>query len=348
MVYQLANGLAGIPNLDLHVVLLNKDRLAKKLEKCGIEVHIIEESKNSFFAIVRSVRKLVAEFSPDVIHSHRYKENMLAWIAAIGSKNIKLVATQHGMPETVGEGISFTDRLKTGLFFRMLSCCFDRTVLVSVEMRQLLSGSYGFSSKDMAVIHNGISIPKNISHRKGKRVVIGSAGRLFPVKDFSLFVDLARFLVTQSDAVDFVLAGDGPQHAMLEEKIKSYGLQERFRILGRQDDMDAFYRNLDVYINTSVHEGIPMSVLEAMSYGLPVVAAKVGGFPEIVQNGEQGFLVDVRNKNAYVDHILELILNPGLRLTMAKSARKRVVDYFSQKTMAEKYYQLYGKLLSGE
>ena len=91
-----------------------------------------------------------------------------------------------------------------------------------------------------------------------------------------------------------------------------------------------------------------MSVLEAMSYGLPVVAAKVGGFPEIVQNGEQGFLVDVRNKNAYVDRVLELILNQDLRLKMAKSARKKIVDYFSQKTMAEKYYQLYGKLLSRE
>ena len=348
MVYQLVNGLAGIPNLDLLIVLLNKGRLAKKLEKRGIEVHIIEESKHSFLAIVRSVRKSVAEFSPDVIHSHRYKENMLAWFAAIGRKNIKLVATQHGMPETGGEAISWADRLKTGLFFRMLSCCFDRTVLVSGEMRQLLFGSYGFSSKDIAVIHNGISIPKNISHRNGQRVVIGSAGRLFPVKDFSLFVDLAHFLVMQIGTVDFVLAGDGPQHAMLEEKIKSYGLQERFRILGHQDDMDAFYRNLDLYINTSIHEGIPMSVLEAMSYGLPVVAAKVGGFPEIVQNGEQGFLVDVRNKNAYVDRVLELILNQDLRLKMAKSARKKIVDYFSQKTMAEKYYQLYGKLLSRE
>jgi glycosyltransferase involved in cell wall biosynthesis len=346
MVNQLVNELSTFPEVGLRVVLLNKGRLAKELVKLGIEVLVIDESKHSFFYTIRVIRKLVAEFSPDIIHSHRYKENFLAWAATCWRKNIKLVATQHGMPETVGKDVRLLSKVRNSLFFRLLSCFFVRTVLVSREMRQLLVGSYGFSFKNITVIHNGIFIPKDISHRKGLRVFIGSAGRFFPVKDFSLFVDLAHSLVRQNDTVDFVLAGDGPQHIILEEKIRSLGLQERFRILGHQDDMDAFYRSLDIYINTSVHEGIPMSVLEAMSHGLPVVAANVGGFSEIVQDGEQGFLIVERNKNVYVDRVLELILNQDLRLKMAKSARDRVVDCFSRKVMAEKYYQLYCKLLN--
>ncbi len=215
-------------------------------------------------------------------------------------------------------------------------------------MRRAMLGYYGFSTKNVTVIHNGISIPDDVSRRFGRRMVVGSAGRLFPVKNFSLLVDIAHLVITQSDVLDFVLAGDGPQRPVLEEKIRSHGLQERFRLLGHQDDMDVFYRSLDVYINTSVHEGISMSVLEAMSYGLPVVAANVGGFPEIVQNGEQGFLIEGHNKNAYVDRILQLITNQDLRLKMAKSARERVADCFSQEAMARKYCKLYQGVIRGK
>ena len=120
MVCQLACGLAGIPGRILRVVLLNNKRLAEDLKKLGIKVQVIDEAEYSFFAIARAVSKLVAEFSPDVIHSHRYKENLLAWLAACGRKNIKLVTTQHGMPEIAGEDISLADRLRT-IFFS--GCC---------------------------------------------------------------------------------------------------------------------------------------------------------------------------------------------------------------------------------
>ena len=348
MVCQLAIGYSKNPDLNLLVVLLNKNKLADKLERHGVEVRVVEESQNSFISIVRSVRKLVNAFSPDIIHSHRYKENLLAWITAFGRKNIKLVATQHGMPEISGGSVCLTGRFRAAIFFRLLSHCFDNTVLVSEEMRKSLINSYGFSSKTITVIHNGISLPKDICSGEGRRLVIGSAGRLYPVKNFSMLVDIGHSVVMQNDIVDFVIAGAGPQYAMLEEKIQSYGLQDRFKILGHIDDMRFFYKNLDVYVNTSIHEGIPMSVLEAMSYGLPVVAANVGGLPEIIKNGVNGFLIEGYNKNIYINHLLELINNQDLRLVMAKYARDRVSKYFSLKVMADNYYQLYRRLMRRE
>lgn len=106
-------------------------------------------------------------------------------------------------------------RLRTSLLFRLLSCRFDRTVLVSEEMRRALVGSYGFSKKNVMVIHNGILVPDGVIHRSGEQLVIGSAGRLFPVKDFYLLVDVAHFVTSKSETVDFVLAGDGPQCSIL-------------------------------------------------------------------------------------------------------------------------------------
>ncbi len=341
MVYQLVSGLVRIEEVELCVVLLNQGRLAEEVEKLGVDVHIVDETKYSFLVISRAVRKLIAAYSPDVIHSHRYKENLLAWFAAFGRSKTRLVSTQHGMPETTATDVSLVGRLRTILFFRLLAQGFNRTILVSEEMRQLLLGSYGFSQENVTVIHNGITIPEKSSHRTDQRLVIGTAGRLFPVKDFALLVEIANLVVVDSDMVDFVIAGDGPQYKMIEEKVKSYGLQEYFKLLGHQDNMDAFYNSLDVYVNTSVHEGIPMSVLEAMSHGLPVVVPKVGGFPEIVQEGQQGFLIDGRRKEDYSDRILDLVVDSELRLKMATSARQKVVDYFSRNAMALAYFDVY-------
>ena len=217
--------------------------------------------------------------------------------------------------------------------------------MVSEEMHHILQGIYGFSDNNMTVIHNGIEIVKDIEKQENHRLIIGSAGRFFPVKDYSIMVDIAAQVVIQNNTITFVLAGDGPQRSELEQKVKNYGIGDRFLFLGHQDDMVGFYKSLDIYINTSVHEGIPMSVLEAMSYGLPIVAPNVGGFPEIVHNNIHGFLIEGRNKDIYVDCLLLLSSNKQLRFRMAKSARERVVKQFSRDVMAQQYYNLYEELI---
>ncbi|MBL4903586.1 glycosyltransferase [Desulfotalea psychrophila] len=107
--------------MKLCVVLLNQGRLAEEVKKTGVEIHVVDETQYSFLALSRAVKKLVAAFSPDVIHSHRYKENLLAWLAAFGRSNMSLIATQHGMPETAADEITIGGRLRTTLFLRLLS-----------------------------------------------------------------------------------------------------------------------------------------------------------------------------------------------------------------------------------
>jgi len=128
---------------------------------------------------------------------------------------------------------------------------------------------------------------------------VGSAGRLFPVKGYDFFIEVAAKVMSVSEQVQFVIAGDGPERQRLERAIGKRGLRNRFTLLGHVDDMAGFYKGLDVYVSTSVHEGIPMSVLEAMGHGLPVVVPYVGGFPEIVEDGECGYLVAERSADLF-------------------------------------------------
>lgn len=347
MIYQLVCGFKEFEDVVILVVLLNNGRLAEEFKGADIEVRIVDEVQLSILGLARGIHKIVKEFSPHIIHSHRYKENLLAWLITRVMRKVRLVATQHGMPETSGEKQRCKDRLRSAFFFSLLSFGFQKTVAVSQEMRSLLLGNYGFSERKLEVIHNGILLPPEVVKQKSGGLRVGSAGRLFPVKGYDFFVEVAAKVMSMNEQVQFVIAGDGPEQKRLERAIGKHGLQDQFTLLGHVDDMAGFYRSLDVYVNTSVHEGIPMSVLEAMGHGLPVVVPHVGGFPEIVVDGECGYLVAERSADLFARRILGLV-DLEQRKKMANSARKRVEQLFSQKAMTEKYYQLYGKLLSGE
>ena len=127
--------------------------------------------------------------------------------------------------------------------------------------------------------------------------------------------------------------------------IDKYGLQSRFHLHGFLDDIASYYQGLDVYVNTSFHEGIPMSVLEAMAYGIPVVVPKVGGLQEFVKDGENGYLVDSRNPRDFCDRVLALYENEILRKRMGHVARQNIIQGFSIEQMANAYADMYSRLV---
>ena len=120
-------------------------------------------------------------------------------------------------------------------------------------------------------------------------------------------------------------------------------VQDRFFLKGHVEDVSAFYRGLDVYLNTSLHEGIPMSILEAMAHNLPVIAPAVGGLVEIIEDGVDGFLVASRDPEVFAEKCL-LLRDPELRLRMGRAARAKVERCFSADMMARSYLRLYHEL----
>ena len=347
MVYQLACGLKNFNNIKLLIVILNNGHLVDVLRNEGIKTLVIEEKNLSILSIARQIYKIVNSFSPHIIHSHRYKENLLAWLVTRVCGKIKLVATQHGMPENLIGKLVIKQKIKADSFIYFLSMGFQKTVAVSQEMKNYLLANYRFPEKKLEVIHNGFLLPPEIKKQRSKVLTIGSAGRLFPVKGYDFFIKVAAKVSETNDRIKFVIAGDGPEYKRLERDIVNLGLKDRFTLLGKVDDMSSFYSKLDVYVNTSVHEGIPMSVLEAMGHGLPVVVPHVGGFPEIVIDGQCGYLVEERNTDLFAKKILALT-DFEQRKNMEVFTRRRVENFFSQQIMADKYYQLYNNLLNRE
>jgi len=342
MAFHLLKGLKKYKDLELSAILLNEGKLAEEIRELSIPVEVVDENKMSFFQIFLSIRKAFNGKLPDIIHSHRYKENILAYLLSKTKKDVKLIGTQHGMLEAYGGSRSLKNRFVSKLNFLVLSRCFQNVVAVSRDIQMSFVNQYGFSKDKVKVIHNGINISENVHSRKEKDTfVIGSSGRFFPVKDYPLMVEVAKEVSKITSNIRFELAGDGPEWSKIRGLIKKCGMDGRFILRGFLSDISPFYQGLDVYLNTSFHEGIPISVLEAMAYGIPVIASKVGGLIEILGDGVQGFLIEGRNPRDFAERCIALYENDSLRREMGLAAREKVMKEFSVDHMAQQYYCLY-------
>jgi glycosyltransferase involved in cell wall biosynthesis len=225
-----------------------------------------------------------------------------------------------------------------------LSRRFSRVIVVSQNLCDYVVRDFGIRPERIQVVHNGIQLPDQPSLGASRpELIVGSAGRFVPVKDYPLMVEIAHSSVKMSSGLRFELAGDGPERVALEKRIADLEVQNVFHLRGHLEDVSAFYQGLDVYLNTSLHEGIPMSILEAMAHGLPVVAPVVGGMVEIIEDGVDGFLVASRCPEDFADKCLRL-QDPALRLRMGRAARQKVERCFSAQIMTEKYCQVYREL----
>jgi len=348
MYYRLITSLLKYKDLDITSILLNEGKLADEVRKLGISVTVVDETRFNTLQIVKKIRQNIKHLSPDIIHSHRRKENILAYYSVRPGNKIQMVCTQHGMSEPLNYNIKRLQNVALSKYnLYIMSKYFKRVIAVSEDIKNNFIQNYGFKIDNVLLIHNGTNVPDISSFNKDDNIyVIGSAGRLFKVKDYPLMVEIAREISQKTDKIKFVLAGDGPERETILDMVKKYKIEKTFILTGFIDNMNNFYNDLDLYINTSLHEGLPMSILEAMSHGLPVVAPRSGGIPEILKNGLHGFLVDARNPKMFAEKCLQLYWDRALSRRMGDASREKIIDEFSLEKMAEKYYNLYVNILN--
>ena len=342
MDFHLLKKLKQFGNLELSAILLNEGRLANEIRCLGIPVDVVDETQRSFFQIIRDTGKILIRRSPDVVHSHRYKENILAFLSSKYKSGIRLVCTQHGMPEFIGTNHKIQYLFLQKINFSLLSKSFRKVVAVSNDMKEVFINRFGFHENKITVILNGTDIPISPPLKcERDYIIIGSMGRFFPVKDFSLMVEIAKEVCKETDKIRFELAGDGPEREKIRDLIQRYRLENIFLLRGTVENLFEFYQNIDLYLNTSLHEGIPMSILEAMSFGIPIIAPNTGGIKEIINDGVEGYLENGRDPKVFANKCLHLYKDRALRRCMGSSAMAKVEKKFSNERMAREYYQLY-------
>lgn len=279
----------------------------------------------------------------EIIHSHGYKMNVHVGMLASSLRWARTVATVHGWTATRGFGKAM---LYQWLDARALRA-FNHVVFVSPAMknREQLK-----SLRRVSVIENGIEFGTSTAGRRtapapqDTRVLV--VGRLSPEKGFDLMLRAAARLRSQGKVGHLTIAGDGALRAELTALAASLRIADSVTFAGFVDDMDALYASHDVLVLSSRTEGLPMTLLEAISQRLPVVATRVGGMPDVLDDGAGGVLVPPENAEALADGIASVVDNPEAARARAEVAWQRARARYGVESMARQYIDVYSHLLA--
>jgi L-malate glycosyltransferase len=348
MAWTLLKELRSDPDKKLVALILNEGALSRMLRALGVETWVVSEHDNSFVQLVRKSRKCLRGRNIDIIHGHGYKENLLSAFLLLLGNAAYCCATIHGLPESSRrlDGMRRVKHKLTNIVnILILKHMFRQVVAVSRDIRRVLPHQKGLKQAVTHVIHNGIDLT-DWEHfrpvpRIDERVHIGTVGRMVPVKRFDRFLAIATEVVRRNQNIRFSILGDGPLKEDLAILIKRLALDKSVTLETPQEDPRAYYHSLDVYMNTSDHEGIPLSILEAMASKKPIIAPRVGGIPEIISHGEEGYLLDGGRADEFVRYCLALSADGNRRRTMGEKGNQTVVSRFSSKTMSNAYKTLY-------
>lgn len=283
-----------------------------------------------------SILKILSREQPDIVHTHTSKAGIIgrwaAWLYRLGSRrHISIVHATHG-------------HVFYGYYNPLISWCFiaieritaritDRIiVLTPTEVRDHLQRHIGLPEQ-FTVIHSGITYqaPSHQNRRKelgiaSSALVVGSVGRFDPVKGFDIFVDAARELHRTHPQMYFLLVGDGSQRLMLTKRIETYGITERCIITGWQDDPASYITAMDIYVQSSLNEGLGKTILTAQYLKKPIVATAVQGIKSLIDHEVTGLLVAAGDSTALSAAIDKLATDPELRATLGKNAFDKITE----------------------
>jgi len=322
-------------------------------ELIDLDVPVVALHRQAGFrpGIGLDIGRLAVEHHIDVLHCHHYSPFVYGQIAALRGGDLQVVFTEHGRSSDAGP--SLKRRLVNPIIGRLpASIC-----AVSHDLRRHMIAE-GLPGARVQVVHNGIELgtrPSPIARSSARLAlglaqdafVVGAAGRLDPVKNLATLIKAATVVAASQPKLRVVLVGEGPDREALEQLIEASGLQRVVVLTGYRTDVRQLLPAFDVYVNTSVHEGVSLTILEAMAAALPVVATRVGGTPEVVVDQETGLLVPSHGVMQTAAALRSLAGSVSWRRAAGEAGRKRVERHFSLGAMTQAYLHAYRNAVKG-
>ncbi len=309
--------------------------LTKRLETEGITVVYLKKKQGLDFSMIRKLSMIMKSHKVQIVHTHRYVMQYAIPAAILAGVHIR-IHTVHNIAQ--GE-FGKSQRLLANIFYRLFNVI---PVAISPIVKSTVLDEYKLKPESVPVIYNGTDISKCIiktDYTTTNIIKVLHVGRLTDVKNQSLIIRAIKILSDKGYDLSLDLYGSGENENVYNELIKSLSLENKVRIRGLIDDVFPVMHNADIFVLPSKYEGMPMTLIEAMGTGLPIIASRVGGIPDMIISGEEGILIDP-NLDDLVASLEKLMNNPGLRKTIGEQARIRS-HVFSAKTMANNYSKLY-------
>jgi sugar transferase (PEP-CTERM/EpsH1 system associated) len=332
------------------ICLKENGDLSNNIEKLGIKV--LNLNKNDRFdpKSIYKLYNLLKKEKISIVHTHNFAASLYGSLSARIAGIPVVIHTEHGT--------HLYPQFRRRFIRKIISILIDKTVSVSDQIKQTLISQDHISKNRIMTILNGVDINK-YSHKcdteiKNKRKelnidekikVIGIVARLSAEKDHENLLQAFSIVTKDIQYVNLIIIGDGILRDELEKKSKKLGLEDKVFFLGLRQDIPELLSIMDLFVLSSIREGIPLTILEAMVAGLPIVATSVGGIPEVIINEETGILVPSKNPTALANAIVRILSDSSLAQRMGSKGNERIKETFSiQRTIAE-YERLYRECL---
>ncbi len=322
--------------------------LPQRAQRMGVDLVDIPERHGFDLRTLARLAREIQRFRPDILHAHDYKTNILAVL--LGRLfGVRTVTTMHGYVSRGGR-LEMYYRLDRWALGRL-----DHVIAVSEDLYGTLQ-DLGIPLQRRSLIRNGIDIEQyrrrhtapQARTRLGldpRRPIVGAVGRLAPEKGFDLLVRAHQQVLRQGLDADLVIAGEGHDRPRLEGLIAELGLGERVRLLGHRSDVQDLYEAMDVFVLSSLREGLPNVVLEAMALEVAVIATRIAGVPSLMEHEVHGLLVGPGSVEELAGSLLRLLGDAALRQRLAEAARRKVEQEYTFGSRMARVRSIYDRLL---
>lgn len=337
------------------VSLTDHTDFRRRILRDDVSFHDLDKRPGHDLGLYRRLFRLLRELKPAIVHTRNLNALEAQFVAAA----LRVPGRVHG--EHGRDVFDLAGRnWKYNLLRRTARPLVHRYIAVSRDLAGWLTDTVGVRPERITQIYNGVDSTRfrprtgdrtaiaPPGFRDGARLVVGSVGRLVAVKDYPTLVRAFAHLCAEAPdprGLRLILVGDGPERAICETLVREAGLTGQVWFAGQRDDIPELMRLMDVFVLPSLGEGISNTILEAMATGLPVVASRVGGNPELVRVGETGSLFSPGDAEGLARLLLDYVVDGERRQREGAAARARVEREFALERMAAAYQAIYDEIL---
>jgi len=343
---QVLNTVMGLRALGHRTMLVaHSEGALRQRAKEGLDLLPLAPKTEMDLTAAWRLSRIVKQLKPDIIHAHDPHAVAMAALALS-------MSTQPAKPPLVAaRRVDF--HLKGNALSRWKYRQVDSFICASEAIRQMLIGD-GVPGARTVTVHEGIDIervdaaePANLHGEfwlPHHAPIVGNVAALVGHKGQKHLIEAARLVLPQMPDARFIIAGEGELKPALERQIKDHHLEKHVLLAGFRPDVLSLHKAFDIFVMSSVTEGLGTSLLDAMAAGKPIVATRTGGIPEVVADGETGLLVPPRDEEALADAIVRLLKDPDLRREMGEAGRVRARNLFSLERMVQNTLNVYQRV----
>ncbi len=333
----------------------------EELKEKGVNIRIIESMKRDFnvFYDIKTIIKLyrlIKREKPDVVETHTAKAGFTGRIAAYLAKAPIILHVFHGHVFH-----NYFGKFKTHLIIlieKILAKISTRIIVISeqqqrdiVDIFKIVNRNkskaipYGFDLERFTNIVNGNGTLKTEMGISKKEFLIAIIGRIVPIKNHEMSFRVMKLLRQDGMDIHLCVIGDGELRQKHEKFVREKQVEKYVHFLGWRQDLENIYSSLDLLMLTSLNEGTPFTIIEAMAAGVPVVSTNVGGVSDVIENGETGFICNIDDDNEMAEKIKKILLNDRLKTRYTTKAKLFVKEKYSAKRMVNDMIKFYDELI---